>query len=174
MKKILTALALIGLFAFHAVGGLMPETIALSYTRPAPSYYVNTNIYLTGSTVLFTNCTAYQSGMVSYTPSNVVVGPITNVVIVTNDTRVVQDLTGLSVLLRAGNTVTNFSYNCSLDNATGGTFWVQAQLPTSTQLVLDPTALGNLRIQCTLTNAAGLSYSYRGDQYLYIRTPLQY
>ena len=174
-KKLFVFLALIGLFVFQCHAGLLPDTIALNYIRPQSSQYVNTNVYLAGSTITFTNCKASLSGTLIYGTSNVIAGPVTNLVWYTNDTRVAQDLTGLVVYLKLGNSKTNFNVVATNDVNTNGTFFVTTALPTAEQLQLSDTIPGNLRIQCTLSNTTGgLTYTYRGDQYLFIRTPLQY
>ena len=168
-KTLIMLLTLTGLFAFQTFANLSPETISLSYIRPQTSQYVNTNVYLAGSTVVFTNSKVSVSGSLSYTYS-------TNTLTwTTNDTRVAQDLTGLIVLLKIGNSKTNIDVTATNDVATNGTFWTTATLPTYEQLQLSDTQPGNLRIQCTLSNStSGLTYTYRGDQYLYVRTPMKY
>ena len=170
-KRILLILILAGLFVLPVQAGLNPELIALTYSRPYGSQYVNTNVYLAGSAITFTNCKVCLSGALSY---SFYTNAMTNIVWVTNDTRIAQDLTGLGINLKLGNSKTNITAIATTDVATNGTFFVTISVPTYDQLQLSDTSPGNLRIQCTVTNATGLSYVYRGDQYLYIRTPMKY
>jgi hypothetical protein len=136
------------LLILSAKAGLTPETLTAEYNREDADTYINTNTYLSGTTLLFTNCNALVS------------------------TGVTQDLTGVSVLLRVGNETTNTLYAATVDSGTG-LFWALLYIPTHSQLDVPVQLDATVRIQCTLTNAT-TTFTYRGSKLLTTRAGLTY
>lgn len=136
------------LLSLKSWAGLAPETLTTEYNRDDGDAFINTNTYLSGTTLLFTNCVALVSAGVT------------------------QDLTGVSVLLRVGNETTNTLYVATADSVTGF-FWALLQIPTHAQLDVPVQLDATVRIQCTLTNAT-TTFTYRGSKLLTVRAGLSY
>lgn len=147
MKKLF---GILGLMALAAVAGLDPEMVSVNYTRDTGDEYANTNVYLSGTTLLFTNCIAFTTGSST------------------------QNLTGVSVVLRVGNEKTNFTYSATTASAALGTFYGLVSLPSHRDMGVPVEIETVLRVQCTLTNAAGTSFTYRGSKLLTVRSGLTY
>lgn len=138
------------LATLEAAAGLSPETIAVAFNRDEGETYANTNTYISGTTLLFTNCTALVSAGVT------------------------QDLTDVFVVLRIGNDKTNYTYAASSSSPTNGSFYGLVTIPTHAALVVPVEVETQVRVQCTLTNAAGVSFTYRGSKLLTVRSGLSY
>lgn len=133
-----------------AMAGLDPETLSLTYNRADADTYVNTNTYLSGTSLLLTNCYALVS------------------------TGTTQDLTGVFIVLRVGNEHTNFVYSGSVASAASGSFWGLVAIPSHAQLSVPVQIDTTVRVQCTLTNSTGTAFTYRGSKLLTVRSGLAY
>lgn len=148
MKRLVPLL--ITLLCLTARAGLDPETLSTVYNREDADGYVNTNTYLSGTSLLLTNCYA----------------------LISNGTT--QDLTGVSVVLRVGNEYTNFVYAGTVADATSGSFWGLINIPSHAQLAVPVQVETTVRLQCTLTNSTGTAFTYRGSKLLTVRSGLSY
>jgi hypothetical protein len=127
--------------------GLTPETVSAAFTREDADAYINTNTYIAGTALLFSNCNAFVSAGTT------------------------QDLTGVAVVLRVGNEYTNFVYSATVASAANGAFWGLINIPTFPQLNVPVQLTTTVQIQCTLTNAA-TAFTYRGSKLLTVRAGL--
>lgn len=148
MKRLV--LLLVALLCFTAHAGLDPETLSTVYNRADADGYANTNTYLSGTSLLLTNCYA----------------------LISNGTT--QDLTGVSIVLRVGNEYTNFVYSGAVLEAAAGSFWGLISIPTHAQLAVPVQVETTVRLQCTLTNSVGTAFTYRGSKLLTVRSGLSY
>ena len=126
-----------------ALADLLPDQISPSYNRGQPSLYYSTNNYLGGATLLVTNAIAYSDAAGA----------------------VPQDLTGLGGYLTVANVKTEAVFAITAQAATVGTFTAMISLPTN--------GYSDCGVWLTLTNAAGLSFTYLGENRLHVRKPYQ-
>jgi hypothetical protein len=152
MKRTLTIAAL-ALFAMIGGAELVPETLTLTWTRNDTSAYVTayTNrVLLSGVTYRLTNCVVYGS-----------------------TTATTQDLSGLTITLRAGDAGTNLVYSGSSPLGTNGIFNADIRFPTFTRSQAN-SAVGQTGLELTLadTNTA-VSVTFSARKLFYIANPLQ-
>lgn len=138
------------LLALPALAGLVPELLTVDYSRETGDAAPNTNVYVSGTSLQLTNCVALISPGVT------------------------QDLTSVFVVLKVGNENTNFTYAATVTDATDGRFSGLVTLPTHAQLNVPVELETDIRVQCTLTNAAGTVFTYRGSKLLTVRSGLLY
>ena len=142
MKRLPIIVSMLAL-ASNLLAGLTPEQITLSYTRSQNTIYPSTNVFLTGSTLLLTNCTAYVA-----------------------DTGTAQDLTGLSGYVTIANAQTSAAFPWAAQVAASGTFYSLVTLPTNA-------SYADCGVWLTLTNSAGVSMTYKGENRLHMRPPFK-
>lgn len=59
MKKQILLITALAALSLQSIAQLVPETVSVSFTREGGDVYANTNSYIMGSTILFTNCLAF-------------------------------------------------------------------------------------------------------------------
>ena len=122
---------------------LLIEQITPTWNRGQATSYLSTNLFLGGASLQITNAIAYSD----------------------TSGAARQDLTGLGGYITVANTQTAAVYAISSQVATSGTFCALIVLPAN--------GYSDCGLWLTLTNSAGLSYTYHGDVRLYLRTPFK-
>ena len=155
MKKAAAAIVAT-LICLAAMAGLTPDAITLTWSRSDVSEYADTtNVYLSGVTYRATNCVAHITPAVG-----------------TNVAAVAQDLTGLTVTLRAGDAGTNLAYTAHVRSGTNGLFDVDFKFPTWTPgPTRQTTGQEGLELTIADTNTA-TSVTYKGRKLFNVMQPL--
>lgn len=117
-------IALVALIATASLAELVPELLTVSWYRTNAVSTVAASTYYKGSTLRLTNCTAYAAS------------------------GAIQNLTGLGILVRVGDSATNLLAIGAAQIATNGTFSCTAAIPA--------TGGSAMRVQVKLTNSAAI------------------
>lgn len=117
-------IALVALIATAGFAELVPELLTVSWYRTNAVASVAASTYYKGSTVRLTNCTAYAAS------------------------GAIQDLTGVGILVRIGDSATNLQATATAQIATNGTFSCTATIPGA--------GGSAMRVQIKLTNSAAI------------------
>lgn len=104
---------------------LDPQTATITNLRDEADGYVSTNEYYRGTILLFTNCVAYSG---------------------TSTSSAREDLTGVSIVVKAGLLTSNTTYSGTAQVATSGTWSCSITLPTN--------QWSEISLQVQLTNSA--------------------
>lgn len=155
MKKRMMIFCAAVLVGWTVLADLVPDTITLTWSREDTTAIIYTNVtYLAGVTYRLTNCLALVSNEGGTNP-------------------IPQDLTGLDVVVRAGDTGTNIPYTATAQSGTNGLFDVDIMFPTWTPGP-SRSATGIEGLQLTLTDTnTDISITYKGRKNFTVTQPLQ-